>query len=139
MRNVCDVVREGKTAYQTRHDADFDGKLLPFGCLVHYKPASIREKESLQKFGPRMTQGIFVGYHLHSGGKWSGDYKVLDVNMYRDRPEHCAVHVHRIKEIHAAGPAEFPIKGAKLSPCTKKRTSKLNTLREKNCATSQKN
>ena len=81
---------------------------------MHYKPASTREKEALNKFGPRLTQGIFVGYHLHSGGKWSGDYRVLDVSMYRDRPEGCSVHVHRVKEIFAPGPAVFPIKEGKI-------------------------
>ena len=125
MRNVCDVVREGKTPYQLRHDADFGGNLLPFGCLVQYKPASIREKEALNKFGPRLTQGIFMGYHPHSGGKWSGDYRVLDVSKYRDRPEGCAAHVHRVKEIFAPGPAVFPIKKEKLSLCPKMKSKRI--------------
>ena len=113
MRNVCDVVREGKTAYQLRHDAEFGGQLLPFGCLVHYHPSSVRERDARPKFGSRMTEGIFVGYQINSGGKWSGDYKVIDVKMFRDRPEHRAVHVHTIKEIFAPGPAEFPVKEGK--------------------------
>ena len=63
-----------------------------------------------------MTKGIFVGYQINSGGKWSGDYKVIDVKMFRDRPEHRAVHVHTIKEIFAPGPAEFPVKEGKIVP-----------------------
>ena len=114
LRNVCDIVRDGKTPYQLRHDAEFGGMLLPFGCLVQYKPASNREKAAVEKFGSRMTQGIFVGYHIHSGGKWSGDYRVIDVSMYRDHREGYSVPVHRVKEIFAPGPAVFPIKEGKI-------------------------
>ena len=29
--------------------------------------------------GPKTRPGLFVGYHQHSGGRWSGDYLVMDV------------------------------------------------------------
>ena len=72
---------------------------LPFGCLVQYKPSAARGVANLEKFGARMSQGIFMGCHLHSGGKWSGDYLVLDVAERRERNDGCRLAIHRVKEL----------------------------------------
>eukprot|EP00959_Pyramimonas_sp_CCMP1952_P188334 3938575-Pyramimonas_sp.AAC.2 len=48
-----------------------------------------------------------MGYHLHSGGRWSGDYPAIDAATYAQNPdgEHC--HVHRVKDITI--PDEGPV------------------------------
>ena len=50
LRNIHDIVRDGKTPYELRHGVIFAGYKLPFGCSVRYKPQSFREKGQLQKF-----------------------------------------------------------------------------------------
>ena len=109
LRNINDVVNNGKTAYQLRHESDFCGKRLPFGCAVHYKPSAHREVDDIQKFEARTRTGILVGYHLHSGGKWSGDYLVVDAAMYNDHAEEFMPHAHRVKEIIVDGKITFPV------------------------------
>ncbi len=32
----------------------------------------------LEPTGNRTIQGVFIGYHVHAGGLWSGDYIVAD-------------------------------------------------------------
>ena len=86
---------------------------MPFGCAVQYKPSAAREVANLEKFGARAAHGIFVGYHLHSGGKWSGDYLVIDVSAYRDHDEGYNVPVHRVKESIPPSETVFPIKTAR--------------------------
>ena len=93
-----------------RHESDFTGLKLPFGCGVHYKPSAKREADEINKFGDRTRPGIFMGYHLHSGGKWSGDYLVVDAIVYAEHSEDFAAHVHRVKEIVVGDAIDFPVK-----------------------------
>ena len=78
LRNVHDVRADGKTAYKARFGEDFDGPIIPFGCAVSYKPSRPKDIGRLAKLGEKTCEGIFMGYHLHSGGRWSGDVDILD-------------------------------------------------------------
>ena len=52
-----------------------------------------------------------MGYHLHSGGKWSGDYLVMDTATYAKHPDGRHCHVHRVKDIAIQdGRWAFPVK-----------------------------
>ena len=97
LHNVSVPAIDGLTPYQLRNGADFKGKLVPFGAEIQHKPAAAREIELLKKFGSRMLQGVFVGYHFHSGGQWSGDYLVVDADAYRKSYERNSTYVHRVK------------------------------------------
>ena len=49
---------------------------------MHYKTAAEREVKDTKKFDARTRPGIFMGYELHSGGRWSGDGLVIDAEIY---------------------------------------------------------
>ena len=57
-----------------------------------YKVLSIRAKT---------IPGVFIGYHIHAGGLWSGDYLVADLAPFRQDCDvaKSKVKVHRIKEV----------------------------------------
>ena len=110
MRNVKDPADKGFTPYQLCHTGEFKGRLVPFGAMVQYKPSAKREVGAIKKFDSRMVPGIFIGYHLHAGGRWSGDYLVLDAEAYRKRMEGANIPIHRIKEIHLGDSMRFPVK-----------------------------
>ena len=61
------------------------------------------------KFGATMRPGIFMGYHFHSGGKWSRDYLVIDSDAYSTHPGRRNAHVHRVREIAQQGNIRSPI------------------------------
>ena len=95
----------------------FHGMLIPFGALISYRPPPGKEGVELLKFEPRIRKGIFMGYHFHSGGRWSGDYVVLDCERYAmaESPRQC--HPFRVKEvILTSGAHQFPISGKLRSP-----------------------
>ena len=110
LRNLHDKVRDGQTPYELRHGQPFGGKILPFGCELDYKPSSSREVGLLQKFGPKTRRGIFIGYHMHNGGIWSGDYLVVDAEAFTTTPSSRTAYVHRVKEIVHSGKSNFLLK-----------------------------
>ena len=63
---------------------------------------------TLPKFGERTRRGIFMGYHLHSGGKWSGDYLIMDEEAYFQAIDRRRVPVLRVREVVPAMSARFP-------------------------------
>lgn len=56
-------------------------------------------------FEPRYRAGLFLSYHFHSGGIWSGDYYVAEYETLRTNPEAepKSVRVHRIPEVLPVG------------------------------------
>ena len=56
-----------------------------------------------------------MGYHVHRGGKWSGDYLVVDAEMYAARAENLSAHVHRVTESVFDDNLSFPIRDGKLT------------------------
>eukprot|EP00959_Pyramimonas_sp_CCMP1952_P460988 9480801-Pyramimonas_sp.AAC.1 len=40
-----------------------------------------------------------MGYHLHSGGRWSGEYLLLDTATCAKNPDGELCHLHRVKDI----------------------------------------
>ena len=89
---------DGLTPYEKRHSCSFNGHLIPFGALVSFMPSGPR-KEKLQKFGPRQVEGMFIGYHMHTGGKWSGDYLIVGKEDYVSTESERDIHVQRVKEV----------------------------------------
>ena len=99
------------SCWEKRHKEAFTGKRLPFGCLVDYYPTpkSDRKKKKEEKrdnrsapaqsddveydkeardetakFDATSRPGIFLGYRMNSGGRWSKDYLVMDLQHLRN-------------------------------------------------------
>lgn len=56
----------------------FGGATIPFGALVHYLSSTKKGTPTAGKSGPSIRRGIFVGYFMHPGAKWSKHYVVVD-------------------------------------------------------------
>ena len=66
LRNVTDLLSDGKTPYQRRFGQPFEGPIIPFGLLVEYS-LSLREtsQESIN-FGKKVLPGLFLGCALYA-------------------------------------------------------------------------
>ena len=40
-------------------------------------------------FEQRTFNGMFVGYFVQPGGKWSGDFLMLEMAGFKDNPDAC--------------------------------------------------
>ena len=67
-----------------------------------------------------MRDGIFVGYRMHTGGVWTGQYQVIDVPRCQERrvDQNDLAYDHGINEIYVPGdaaddkeePLQFPVR-----------------------------
>ena len=58
LRNIQDLLSDGKTPHERRFGMPFNGPVIPFGAMVEYHPISAKDKSRLHHFG------IFRGRNL---------------------------------------------------------------------------
>ena len=79
LRNVQDLLSDGKTLYERRFGKPCKGPIIPFGSLVEYYPISAKDQSRIHQFGKKVLPRLFFGYALYAGGIWKGDILVADV------------------------------------------------------------
>ena len=79
LRNVTDLLSDGKTPYERRFGQPFKGPIIPFGSLVEYYPISAKDQSRIHQFGKKVLPGLFLGHALCAGGIWKGDTLVADI------------------------------------------------------------
>ena len=72
LRNVTDLLSDGKTLYERRFGQPFKGPIIPFGSLVEYHPITAKDQSRIHQFGKKVLPGLFLGYALYAGGNLEG-------------------------------------------------------------------
>ena len=63
LRNVTDLLSDGKTPYERRFGQPFKGPIIPFGSLVEYHPFTAKDQSRIHQFGKKVLPGLFLGQH----------------------------------------------------------------------------
>ena len=79
LRNVTDLLSDGKTPHERRFGQPFKGPIVPFGSLVEHHPITAIEQSRIHQFGKKVLPGLFRGYALYAGGIWKGDVLIADL------------------------------------------------------------
>ena len=79
LRNVTDLLSDGKTPYERRFGKPFEGPIIPSGSLVEYHPITAKDQSRIHQFGKKVLPGLFLGYALYAGGIWKGDVLIADL------------------------------------------------------------
>ena len=53
LRNVTDLLSDGKTPYERRFGQPFNGPIIPFGSLVEYHPITAKDQSRIHQFGKK--------------------------------------------------------------------------------------
>ena len=93
--------------HEQRFGHEFLGLLLPLGAKVQFRPPTPVLKAQ-HKFAPRTRAGIFLGWHMLMGGRWSGDYLVGDLQDFEAGAKN--VRIYQIKELVQPEVIELPFK-----------------------------
>ena len=77
LRNIQDLLSDGKTPYERRFGMPFYGPVIPFGAMVEYHPISAKDILRLHQFGAKVLPCVFLGYAGESGKEtfWSQTLK----------------------------------------------------------------
>ena len=79
LRNIQDLLSDGKTPNERRFGTPFNGPVKPFAAMVECHPFSVKNRSRVHQFGPKVLPGNFLGYVLYAGGIWKGDIMVADI------------------------------------------------------------
>ena len=79
LRNIQDLLSDGKTPCERRFGELFKGPNIPFGSLVEYHPITAKDQSRIHQFGKKVLPGLFLGYALYAGRIWKGDIMVADI------------------------------------------------------------
>ena len=79
LRNVTDLLSDGKTPCERRFGEPFKGPIIPFGSLVEHHPITAKDQSRIRQFGKKVLPGLFLGYALYAGRIWKGDVLVADL------------------------------------------------------------
>ena len=72
LRNITDLLSDGKTPYERRFGQPFKGPIIPLGSLVEYHPITAKDQSRIHQFGKKVLPGLFLGYALYAGGNLEG-------------------------------------------------------------------
>ena len=79
LRNIQDLLSDGKTRYERRFGQPFKGPIIPFGSLVEYYPVTAKDQSRIHQFGKKVLPGLFLGCALYAVRIWKGDILVADI------------------------------------------------------------
>ncbi len=78
MDNITKRPNGEASPWMKKYGEEFDGLKLPFGCKVTFVPSPTKgEKPGRRE--PLTKTGVFGGYIMAPGGKWTGQYYVWEV------------------------------------------------------------
>ena len=67
MRNIQDLLSDGKTSYERRFGMPFNGPVIPYGAKVEYHPISAKDRSRLHQFGAKVLPSIFSRFCITRG------------------------------------------------------------------------
>ena len=67
LRNVTDLLSDGKTPYERRFGQPLKGPIIPFGSMVEYHTITAKDQSRIHQFGKKVLPGLFLGYALYAG------------------------------------------------------------------------
>ena len=72
-----------RSPWEKLHGEPFYGKLIPVGAKVFIKPSETKG-DTTSRMEPTSIAGVFAGYELSSGCRWSGIYMVWSLEEFID-------------------------------------------------------
>ena len=78
LRNVTDLLSDGKTPYERRCGQPFKGPIIPFGSLLEYHPITAKDQSRIHQFGKSLTW-IVPRIRSVRGEIWKGDVLIADL------------------------------------------------------------
>ena len=132
LRNVQDLLSDGKTPYERRFRKPFKGPIIPFSSMVEYHPITAKDQSRIHQFGKKVLPGLFLGYALYVEGIWKGDVLVADLEEL-ETMDASEIYSKRLNAKEVKFPKEkgefiFPIADGRIQPLGGDQDLRTSTL-----------
>ena len=132
LRNVTDLLSDGKTPYEKRFGQPSKEPIIPFGSLVEYFPICAKDQSRTQQFGKKVLPELFIGYALYAGGIWKGDISFADIEEL-ETMDASEIYSKRLNAKEVIFPKEngefiFPIADGRIKTLAKDQDLRTSTL-----------
>ena len=132
LRNVTDLLSDGKTPYERRFGQPFKGTIIPCGSLVEYHPITAKDQSRIHQYGKKVLPGLFIGYALYAGRIWKCDVLVADLDEL-ETMDASEIHSKRLNAKVVIFPKEkgdfiFPIADGRINPLGGDQDLRTSTL-----------
>ena len=120
LRNVQNLLSDGKTPYERRFGKPFEGSIIMFGSLVEYHPKTAKDQSRIHQFGKKVSPGLFLWYALYAEWIWKGDVLVADIEEL-ETVDASEIYSERLNAKEAIFPKEkgtfiFPVADGRIKP-----------------------
>ena len=105
LRNIHDLLSDGKTPYERRFGMPFNGPVIPFGAMVEHHQISAKDLSRVHQFGPKILPGMFLGHVLYAGRKWKRDIMIADIEELEEM-DASEIHARRLNAKEVLTPME---------------------------------
>ena len=132
LRNIQDLLSDGKTPYERRFGMPFNGPEIPFGAMVEYHPISAKDLSRLHQFGAKVLPGFFLCHAFCAGGIWKGDIMVADIEELEEM-DASELHARRLNAKEVLTPQRssnfiFPVADGTVKIFGRKQRLRTSTL-----------
>ena len=132
LRNIQDLLSDGKTPYDRRFEEPLKGPIIPFGSLVEYYPISAKDLSRIHQLGKKVLPGLFLRYALYAGGTWKGDALVADLEEL-ETMDASEIYSKRLNAKEVIFPKEkgeviFPVADGRIKPLGGDQELRTSTL-----------
>ena len=79
LRNVQELLSDGKIPYERRFGTTFKESIIPFDSLFEYYPISAKDQSRIHQFGKKIFSGLFHGCALFAGEFWKDNILIADI------------------------------------------------------------
>ena len=79
LRNVTDLLSDGKTPYERRFGQPFKGPIIPFGSLVEYHPTTAKDQSRTINLERKFYWIVPRICSVRGGRIWKGDVLIADL------------------------------------------------------------
>ena len=125
LRNVTDLLSDGKTPYERRFGQPVKGKkkknrLFHLAHWLSITPITAKDQSRIHQFGKKVLPGLFLGYALYVGRNWKGDVLIADLEEL-ETMDASEIYSKRLNAKEVIFPKRkwkiyFPIADARITP-----------------------
>ena len=105
LRNIQDLLSDGKTPYERRFGMPLNGPVIPFGALIEYHFIPAKDISRLHQFCPKVLPRIFLGYAFFAVGIWKEDLMVADIEEL-EQMDASEIHARRLNAKEVSTPTK---------------------------------